>query len=80
MVGATLVNHADDRSLLLDDALRARLLDGFGPDADGEDPFDATIGLFGMLEVATGRRAESGPLDPCLRDIEGWMLGMGAFF
>ena len=80
LVGATLVNHADDRSLLLDDALRARLLDGFGPDADGEDPFDATIGLFGMLEVATGRRAESGPLDPCLRDIEGWMLGMGAFF
>jgi len=73
-VGATLVGHG----LLLDEELRARLLDGFGPEADGEDPFDATIGLFGMLEVATGRRAESGPLDPCLRDIEGWMLGMGA--
>jgi hypothetical protein len=29
-----------------------------------------------MLEVATGRRTESGPLDTCLRDIEGWMLGM----
>jgi hypothetical protein len=55
---------------------RARLLDGFGPDADGEDPFDATIGLFGMLEVATGQREESGPLDPTILSLEGWMLGM----
>jgi hypothetical protein len=29
-----------------------------------------------MLEVATGRRAESGPLDPSILSLEGWMLGM----
>lgn len=76
-VGATLLRHADEHGLLLDEDLRARLLDGFGPDADGEDPFDATIGLFGMLEVATGRRTESGPLDLSILSLEGWMLGMG---
>ena len=42
----------------------------------GRTPFDATIGLFGMLEVATGQREESGPLDPTILSLEGCMLGM----
>ena len=29
-----------------------------------------------MLEVATGQREESGPLNPTILSLEGWMLGM----
>ena len=75
--GAKLVAHAQEQGYQLEPELQAKLCNGFGAAPDGEDPFDATIGLFGMLEVATGRRAESGTLDPCRRDLEGWMLGMG---
>jgi hypothetical protein len=50
--------------------LAARVCDGFGP--AGEDPFDALVGLVGMLEVlASGREPEAGP-DP---RVEGWILG-----
>lgn len=74
--GAKLLEHASRHDLRIADALRARLADGFGVDADGEDPFDATVGLFGMLEVATGRRPASRPLDGLATTVEGWMLGM----
>lgn len=76
-VGRSLLAHAARVSLVISDPLRQRLEDGFGPLSDGEDPFDATIGLFGMLEVATGRRPASGLLDTTASRIEGWMLGMG---
>jgi len=45
--------------------------DGF----QGEDPFDAVAGLFGTLEVSLGRRSSGEPNDPCIRDVEGWILG-----
>ena len=34
------------------------LLNGFGPSKSGEDPFDAFVGLIGMIEVVDGRRDE----------------------
>jgi hypothetical protein len=50
----------------------AEVQDGFGSGADGEDRFDALVGLIGMLEVlATGREPTVGP-DP---RVEGWILG-----
>jgi hypothetical protein len=51
------------------------LRDGFGPNDDGEDPFDALIGLFGMLNVLLGRQSSGEPSDPRVRRIEGWILG-----
>jgi len=49
--------------------------DGFGPHTSGEDPFDALVGLFGMIDVATGARPEGAPDDPSIRQWEGWILG-----
>jgi SAM-dependent methyltransferase len=48
---------------------------GFGSLPDGEDPFDAAIGLFGMLNVVLGHRSPGDPSDAIVRKVEGWMLG-----
>jgi hypothetical protein len=56
-------------------ALRAELQDGFGTSADGEDRFDATVGLLGMLNVVLKRRSPSEPDDKVVHRIEGWILG-----
>jgi hypothetical protein len=42
---------------------------------EGDDSFDAVVGLFGMLEVALGRREPGEPQDEHIRDVEGWILG-----
>ncbi len=59
----------------LDAGLRDLLLDGFGPEKAGEDPFDATVGLLGMLNVVLGGRPSLEPADDDIRQIEGWILG-----
>jgi len=56
-------------------ALRAELQDGFGASADGEDRFDATVGLLGMLNVVLKRRSPGEPNDEVVHRIEGWILG-----
>lgn len=56
-------------------ALAAAIADGFGADAAGEDRFDCVAGLFGVLNVLLGRRAEAYPTDPVLLRWEGWVLG-----
>ena len=48
--------------------------DGFGPRKSGEDPFDATMGLLGMIEVVEGRRAAA-PTETKAVEWEGWILG-----
>jgi hypothetical protein len=55
--------------------LQAAVRDGFGPAPDGEDPFDATVGLLGMLNVVLGRRPPGEPEEERVRRIEGWILG-----
>ena len=55
--------------------LAAAIENGFGAAPDGEDPFDSTVGLFGMLNVLSGARAASEPDDPLVRKVEGWILG-----
>ncbi len=59
----------------LDPGLQVMLQDGFGASADGDDRFDATIGLFGMLNVVLGRQPPGDPEDERVRKIEGWILG-----
>ncbi|MBA2363205.1 MAG: hypothetical protein H0V86_06720 [Chloroflexia bacterium] len=52
-----------------------QLDNGFCPAPGGEDPFDATVGLFGMLNVALGYRSCAVPDDEQVRRVEGWMFG-----
>jgi SAM-dependent methyltransferase len=63
-------NEAD-----LSPGMRAAIRDGFGSLADGEDRFDAAVGLFGMLNVVLGRRPSGEPMDATVRMVEGWMFG-----
>jgi hypothetical protein len=59
-------------------AAHVEIEDGFGAGADGEDRFDAVVGLLGMLNVVLGRRPSGEPDDPTVRRIEGWILGQTA--
>lgn len=53
-----------------------QITSGFGEGADGEDPFDAVVGLCTLLDVVLGRRSEGAPWDAEVRDHEGWILGL----
>lgn len=55
--------------------LHETIATGFGRGPEGEDRFDAVIGLFGMLDVLAGRLPPDPPRDPALRRWEGWILG-----
>jgi hypothetical protein len=64
----------------LEEAIRS----GFGPRAQAEDPFDALIALFGILNVLLGFQApESQQLPPeilpTINQFEGWILGQQNF-
>lgn len=48
---------------------------GFSSGAEGEDQFDAMVGLMGMLDVVDGRRADGAPDNPDVRNREGWIFG-----
>jgi hypothetical protein len=56
-------------------ALRGEIIDGFGTSSDGEDRFDSTVGVFGMLNIVLGHRDARVPDDPLVRRLEGWILG-----
>lgn len=51
---------------------------GFDAAAGGEDGFDASVGLLGMVNVLRGHRPPWDPVDPGLRKVEGWILGQAA--
>jgi hypothetical protein len=55
----------------LDAHLRHEVERGFAND----DAYDAFVGLLGMINVLTGRRAAAPPLDDETRLVEGWILG-----
>lgn len=74
-VAAPLLAWAASNQIGLAPDLEAALRDGFGPKPSGEDPFDATVGVLGMLNVVLGNRPAGEPDDPVLRHIEGWILG-----
>jgi hypothetical protein len=69
---------AEKRSVSLSDEMARQISTGFGSSADGEDRFDAALGLSGMLEVALGHRPPGPPPDPDVRRVEGWILGLDA--
>jgi hypothetical protein len=61
--------------LVLSPALVDSLRGGFGASAEGEDRFDALLGLCGMIEVIEGRRSDGAPANAQVRDWEGWIFG-----
>jgi hypothetical protein len=65
-------NWAFSNSVALSPDLVALVDNGFGTQAEGEDAFDAVMGLLGMIEVIEGRRPE-GPMQS--NKWEGWILG-----
>lgn len=64
--------HVDGRELL------SLISDGFGNSKDGEDRFDAAVGLLGMIDVVDGRRGEGVPDADDVKRWEGWILGQQA--
>jgi hypothetical protein len=59
--------------------ISARVDNGFDLGPNGEDEFDAYVGLLGMIGVVAGHIASGEPLeDPAVRAVEGWMLGRPA--
>lgn len=72
---ANLFTWAEKHSVSFTTDARDVLLNGFGPSASGEDPFDAFVGLLGMIEVVDGRRPEGGASAGNSALWEGWILG-----
>jgi hypothetical protein len=73
---ASLLAWAERADVALAPELCADIEDGFGPDANADDCFDAVIGLFGMLNVVRGARPTGDPDHPAVQRIEGWILGL----
>jgi hypothetical protein len=72
---ATIETWAAAAGVTISEALVNELRDGFGNRADGEDRFDAVVGLLGMVQVVLGQRQVGEPEDPEVRAIEGWIFG-----
>ena len=71
---STMRAWAHANGVRLTSQLKHEIDDGFGPHSNGEDRFDAVVGLFGMLDVVLGNRASGEPEDDTTK-IEGWILG-----
>lgn len=67
-------------SVALTPALAANIRAGFGPRATGEDPFDAVVGLMGLVHGLLGLRPLPEPPDPFTRRVEGWIWGLNLPF
>ncbi len=75
MNATALLSWAVSASVEITNDLRAEIEDGFGNSADGEDRFDAVVGLFGMINVVLGNRVAGAPSDTDTTNVEGWILG-----
>jgi hypothetical protein len=56
-------------------SIRSRVAAGLSPGPDGEDEFDAVVGLLGVIAVVTGALPSGEPDDPAIATTEGWILG-----
>jgi hypothetical protein len=73
-----LLDWARRADLALAPELCAEISAGFGSAPGADDRFDAVVGLFGLINVASGARPSGEPNDPVVRRIEGWILGQDA--
>lgn len=69
------IQWAESRGVSFSPLAGACLRDGYGGGADGEDRFDATMGLLKMIEVVERRRPERTELPADADKWEGWILG-----
>lgn len=74
-VAGRILSSARAVNVDLSERVRASVMDGFGQDKQGEDRFDALLGLIGMAAVLSAQRPEGSPSDIAARSIEGWILG-----
>ncbi|WP_245947653.1 DUF429 domain-containing protein [Jannaschia seohaensis] len=77
-VAGSLTDWLKARDVDFEPGLGSLIEDGFGPGPTGEDPFDALVGLLGMLDVVEGRLEPGNPRDPAIERWEGWILGQQA--
>ena len=70
-----LLQWCAEHDVELDRRLQHEIEDGFGPRKSGEDPFDAVVGLLGMIETLSLGGEPPLPGDQAVRDVEGWMFG-----
>lgn len=66
--------HLHDLDAEPDAILSAKIDEGFGAGADGEDQFDSLIGLIRMLQIIRDPALDQLP-EPAIRRWEGWILG-----
>lgn len=70
-----LLGHARRCGHRLPRGLEDEIRTGFGSGPDGEDRFDAFLGLLGMLRAFERSRGPEEPTEPEVRAVEGWILG-----
>lgn len=70
-----ILDWAGKYAVLFTPDAQAALVDGFGDSKSGEDPFDALLGLLGMIEVVEGRQCERTEEHAVITTWEGWILG-----
>jgi len=73
-----LIAHAKHLALELTPRLKHAIDDGFGTGKDGEDRFDAVVGVFSMLSVVLHAGPDHAPQSAEVRNVEGWILGQQA--
>lgn len=73
-----LLARARGRGVELEAALEDAIAAGFGVGSDGEDAFDATVGLLGMLGLVLGGAGPGDPEAETSRAVEGWILGLSS--
>ena len=71
--GVNLLAWAENSGVTVEPQLQSAIEKGF--DTEGEDAFDAVVGLFGMLQIVIGQRTTGEPKSGMVSDIEGWILG-----
>jgi hypothetical protein len=74
-VGSHLTKWAVSLNLALEPTLLGKIQEGFH---EGDDAFDAVVGLFGIMDVISGRRHPGEPRENRIRKVEGWILGQAA--
>ena len=75
IAGSKIIGWLERQNVNVIPNLKTKIIDGFGSGADGEDPFDAVIGLCGMMDVVLGNRSSGNELLSMDSDREGWIFG-----
>jgi hypothetical protein len=74
-VAGQLIEWAEGQGIELDGELVDEISTGFGDRPDGEDRFDAVVGLYGMINIILGNRTFYDPTLPEIRNVQGWIFG-----